>query len=59
MLMFVFPSIAGLASLFTVFIVYEQCEEEVDNLKKAAVVGLEKLKEPLIARLPKFLINNS
>ncbi|CAL9774756.1 unnamed protein product [Musa acuminata subsp. burmannicoides] len=49
----------GLASLFTVFIVYEQCEEEVDNLKEAAVVGLEKLKEPLIARLPKFLINNS
>ncbi|WOK96493.1 3beta-hydroxysteroid-dehydrogenase/decarboxylase [Canna indica] len=49
----------GLTCLFTVFIVYEQCEDEVHSLKEAAVIGLEIMKEQLIDRLPKFFTKNA
>lgn len=57
--MFILPSNAGLTCLFTFFIVYEQYEEEVGQVKEVALVGIESLKESLVASLPKLLTNNA
>ncbi|XP_072972875.1 3beta-hydroxysteroid-dehydrogenase/decarboxylase [Typha angustifolia] len=46
---------AGLTCMFTIFIVYEQCEEEVDRLVTAALVGINYLKRKLLAKIQHFL----
>ncbi|XP_074578642.1 3beta-hydroxysteroid-dehydrogenase/decarboxylase-like [Curcuma longa] len=48
----------GLTCLFSVFIIYEQCEEEINKLKEVAIIGFEISKEALIARLQKFFAKN-
>ncbi|XP_008788217.2 3beta-hydroxysteroid-dehydrogenase/decarboxylase isoform X2 [Phoenix dactylifera] len=46
----------GLTCLFSLFIIYEQCEEEVDKLVSTASAGIRKLKERMVANLPSFLV---
>jgi sterol-4alpha-carboxylate 3-dehydrogenase (decarboxylating) len=41
-----------LASLFIVFIVYEQCEEEIDSLASYAFVKIKWLMDRVVERLP-------
>jgi len=43
---------AGLIFIFSAFYIYEQKEEEVDDLVKAFVVVLSQLKEALLSKLP-------
>ncbi|XP_020598855.1 3beta-hydroxysteroid-dehydrogenase/decarboxylase-like isoform X2 [Phalaenopsis equestris] len=45
-------SAAGLVGLFTFFIIYEQCEKEIENLIAAGSRGLDKMKRLLMAKLP-------
>ncbi|KAL0918885.1 hypothetical protein M5K25_010932 [Dendrobium thyrsiflorum] len=54
LLLFSLPAVsaAGLVCLFTFFIVYEQCEREIENLTAAGARGLDKMKSLLIAKLP-------
>lgn len=43
---------AGLIFMFSAFYIYEQKEEEVDDLVKASVVVLSQLKEAMLSKLP-------
>lgn len=43
---------AGLIFMFSAFYIYEQKEEEVDDLVKASVVVLSQLKEATLSKLP-------
>ncbi|KAG1328277.1 putative Reticulon-like protein [Cocos nucifera] len=46
----------GLTCLFSLFIIYEQCEEEADKLVSTVSAGIRKLKETMVANLPSFLL---
>lgn len=43
---------AGLIFMFSAFYIYEQKEEEVDDLVKASIVVLSQLKEAMLSKLP-------
>nr|CAD1838936.1 unnamed protein product [Ananas comosus var. bracteatus] len=45
----------GLTCMFIIFIVYEQCEEEVDSLIATASVRIEALKKNFVSKLSSFL----
>lgn len=55
----VISTYAGLTCLFSVFIIYEQCEEEINKLKEVAIIGFKISKETLIARLQKFFTKDA
>ncbi|KAJ3681399.1 hypothetical protein LUZ60_015888 [Juncus effusus] len=47
----------GLVCLFSVFIIYDQCEEEIDKLIARSSIEIQKLIELIIAKLPSPLLD--